>query len=343
MSNNIPLPPEIPYGWTAHWDDNHKRYYFIDATGASTWSLPTQPVPTQTTLPVVVPQQSSLAQRPVPATAVVPRQAKSTRQKDTERRKAKIQSRPQISTCGCLLSKKWAHKAAMALTFSLPLKYVTWVGILIDLNYTRAKANYVLSSCIVQSFSTASYPCLDTNTEAVSDTGYGAEGYGAEGYGAEGCYQMKWIVKYGSPADQTKNYQTGTISSTEVYKTDADARDGESSRFEKDGTYECWSAEADDSGGTAGSWVQWDEPDPDAESILLVGFGIFILFLTLIWCIEYQRFMRLLREFNDRIAKGEILEDNAEQLRRLEAHKEDPGDFKVGDIKSEISSWGRDR
>ena len=53
--------------------------------------------------------------------------------------------------------------------------------------------------------------------------------------------------------------------------------------------------------------------------------------------------MRLLREFNDRIAKGEILEDNAEQLRRLEAHKEDPGDFKVGDIKSEISSWGRDR
>ena len=292
---------------------------------------------------MVVPQQSSLAaQRPVPATAVVPRQAKSTRQKDTERRKAKIESRPQISTCACLLSKKWAHKAAMALTFSLPLKYVTWVGLLIDLMHTTAKANYVLSSCIVQSFSPTSYACLDTNAEAVSDTdtgyGYGAE---AEGYGAEGCYQMTWSVKYGSPVDQTKNYKHGLIYSTEVYKTEAEAKDEESSRFEKDGTYECWSAEAGESDGTAASGVQWDEPDPDAEALLLVGSGIFILFLTLIWCIEYHRFMRLLREFNDRITKGEIVEDNAEQLRRLEAHNEDKGDFKGDDIKSEISSWGR--
>ena len=391
MSNNIPRPPEIPFGWTAHWDDNHNRYYFIDATGASTWSLPEQPLPAQKTLPVVVPQQSSLvAQRPVPATAVVPRQAKSTRQKDTERRKAKIESRPQISTCACLLSKKWAHKAAMALTFSLPLKYVTWVGLLIDLMHTTAKANYVLSSCIVQSFSPTSYACLDTNAEAVSDTdtgyGYGyetkpkqttdtggyPEGYGvihdgstepiapdtnaeavsdtdtgygygaeAEGYGAEGCYQMTWSVKYGSPVDQTKNYKHGLIYSTEVYKTEAEAKDEESSRFEKDGTYECWSAEAGESDGTAASGVQWDEPDPDAEALLLIGSGIFILFLTLTWCIEYHRFMRLLREFNDRITKGEIVEDNAEQLRRLEAHNEDKGDFKGDDIKSEISSWGR--
>ena len=39
-----PLPPEVPFGWTAVWDITHQRYYFADASGASTWTLPTQPV-----------------------------------------------------------------------------------------------------------------------------------------------------------------------------------------------------------------------------------------------------------------------------------------------------------
>ena len=39
-----PPPPKVPDGWVTCWDNNYKRFYFVNlATKQSQWEVPTDP------------------------------------------------------------------------------------------------------------------------------------------------------------------------------------------------------------------------------------------------------------------------------------------------------------